>query len=249
LCKYCGKELIMMKIKMPFGEKKEKFFTATCECVIAKRKKQDEENQKQKIILLLKKNGFETGKYSKMTFNNWKNKTTTATDVSNKATDYINFLALNKRNWLYLFGDYGLGKTHISVASARKIAIKYNLNPSIVRWVEYCNQIQDSWHDKSINVDLNWLMTAQILVLDDIDKKNASEWTLGRMYDVLDYRYINDLPTIITANRSITSLLAFWSKSNETQDLSCAIISRIMGQLEKVIHFKGKDYRFHGGNI
>jgi DNA replication protein DnaC len=87
---------------------------------------------------------------------------------------------------------------------------------------------------------------ARILVLDGIDKKGGTQWTLSKLYDVIDYRCIHNLPTIITANRGVGELSTFWSREKKSEDLCKAIISRIMGQIVKVIHFEGEDYRFCG---
>ncbi|MCP4626599.1 MAG: hypothetical protein GY850_24305, partial [bacterium] len=102
---------------------------------------------------------------------------------------------------------------------------------------------QQSWRDENIKLDWNLARAARILVLDDIDKKIATQWTLSKLYDVIDSRCVHNLPTIITANRGVGELSRFWSVEKKNEDLSRAIISRIMGQLVKVIQFEGEDYR------
>ena len=244
LCEFCGQHIESFIIKVPFLPKKQMIVNQTCRCIIEKRKKEDIIARNQKIKEILYKRGFETGKYSLMTFDRW-NLNRDDMQVIKKVYDYINIInKANNRNWLYMHGENGLGKTHMAIASARQIAANNLWEPCIVRWSEYCTLIQQSWHDQSLRPDWHFTRQSRILVLDDIDKKPSTQWALGQLYEILDIRDINNLPTIITANRSISELSEFWSKSFDTKDLSRSIISRIMGQIFKVIYFKGEDYRF-----
>ncbi|ETR68194.1 MAG: primosomal protein DnaI [Candidatus Magnetoglobus multicellularis str. Araruama] len=196
--------------------------------------------------IILHKRGFQTGKYRLMTFDRWDTNREDGMQVIKKAYDYINntINGASNRNWLYMHGENGLGKTHMAIASARQIAINNLWEPCVVRWSEYCTLIQQSWHDRSLKPDWNFTRESRILVLDDIDKKPSTQWALGQLYEILDIRDINNLPTIITTNRSIGELSEFWSNNIDTKGLSRSIISRIMGQIFKVIYFKGEDYRF-----
>ena len=69
---------------------------------------------------------------------------------------------------------------------------------------------------------------------------------LAHLYNIVDYRYIRQLPTIITANRSMAELCRFWDENKGGSDLSMAIISRIMGQLAKIVHMSADDIRLAG---
>ena len=41
---------------------------------------------------------------------------------------------------------------------------------------------------------------ASLLVIDDIGAEKASEWTAERLYTIIDHRYANCLPLIVTSN-------------------------------------------------
>ena len=244
LCQHCGNRLEIIKIKVFGAAGKQKSIAVACECVRDKHKRQERKRQDKKMMQMLFDQGFQSGKYAVMTLANWQQKGI-GTDIIEAATDYIRSVGLNQANWLYLYGDYGVGKTHIAVALARQIAVDRRWQPALFRWGEYCSLIQQSWHDKRIHIDWQLSRYARILVLDDIDKKTATRWALSQLYDIIDYRYIHNLPTVMTANRSIIELSKFWNKDSE--DLGRAIISRVVGQLVKVIHFEGEDYRLCAG--
>ncbi len=246
VCGYCGKRLEVFKWKAPLMAGKQISITRMCKCVRQKKRRQRQKIQFQDRLRVLKERGFQTGKYARMTVKNFRNGNVGG-NVIETADEYVKSVNLNHRNWLYMYGDYGVGKTHIAVALTRELTIERNWRPALLRWAEYCGLIQQSWHDNSITLDLNLTRTAQILVLDDIDKKDATQWTMSKLYDVVDYRCIHNLPTIITANRDIAGLSGFWSKEKKNEDLSRAIISRILGQVVKIIQFKGEDYRLLAG--
>ena len=242
LCEYCGKELEVMKFKLPW---KTMTIVPACECVFEMRKQQKQAEKKWEMMEILKRRGFQSGKYARMTFDNFDNDKL-FTDVIASVSDYMNSVNFAKRNWLYLYGEWGLGKTHIGIAATRQLALARLWQPAFLRWTEYCSLIQQSWHDKGVKVEWHLGREAQILLLDDIDKKSATPWALGELYEVLNFRDVSELPTIITANRNILELANFWNKNKETEELGKTIISRILGQVSKIIQFQGADYRLYG---
>jgi len=105
-----------------------------------------------------------------------------------------------------------------------------------VRWVEHCGLVQQSWNDSAIKT--NWYAAehSKVLVIDDLDKKTPSDWSLEKLFELSDYRYTQQLPTIFTSNLSLEGL--------KTKNAGFApIISRVFGQTFDIIEFTGQDYR------
>ena len=242
ICKYCGKPLEVMTLS--FGRKK-RGVRLTCPCVIEKQKRDEQKRKQQEMIQLLWQRGFESGRYAKMTFGNL-SCSHVGSDVIEAVKGYMRSSKPSQPNWLYLYGDCGVGKTHMAVALARKIALDRQWEPALFSWAHYVNQVQQSWHDARVKVDGRLIRNSRVLVLDDIDKNAGARWMLSHLYEIIDYRYIRQLPTIMTANRSMTDLCRFWDESKAGSDLSRAIISRIMGQLAKIVLLSAKDYRLAG---
>lgn len=245
ICKYCGKPLEVMRLAVCFGSRKEMIVRLTCKCVMEKQMQDEEKRKRQEMIEILRQRGFDSGRYGKMTFDSLSFSKLGDT-VIEAVRGYIRSIELNDRNWLYLYGDCGVGKTHVGVALARQIAFERQWKPALVSWSDYLSRVQQSWHDGRVKVDFSLIRESRMLVLDDMDKKAYAQWMLSHLYDIVDYRYIRQLPTIMTANRSIGELCRFLNESQGASDLSKAIISRIMGQLGKVVHMKGEDYRLAG---
>ena len=242
ICKYCGKPLEVMKLS--FG-RKERVVRMTCPCVIEKQKRDEQKRKQQEMIQVLRQRGFESGRYARMTFDNV-SRGHMGNDVIEAVKGYMRSIKPGHRNWLYLHGDCGVGKTHMAVSLARQIALDRQWKPALIVWAHYLSKVQQSWHDARIRVDWRLIRDSRVLVLDDIDKNAGARWMLSHLYEIIDYRYIRQLPTIMTANRSMADLCRFWDESQAGSDLARAIISRIMGQLAKIVHLTAKDYRLAG---
>jgi len=240
-CQYCGSPIEV--IKLSYGRGKEKIVSAMCPCIIEKQKHEKKRKKRQTMMRILQQQGFESGRFAEMTFNNFYQ---ADADVVEAVKDYSRSVKLNQRNWLYLYGGCGVGKTHVAVALTREMALNRQWKPTLISWMHHLSQIQQSWHDSRVKVDGSLILESRVLVLDDIDKRNGAQWMLAHLYNIIDYRYIRQLPTIITANRSMAELCRFWDESKGGSDLSRAIISRIMGQLAKIVHMSADDIRLAG---
>jgi len=211
-----------------------------CQCVRDQYDQRVQSLTDDRITIALRNAGLETGLYKQMTLDRWRD-----IGVERRIMDYIRNVRLDSKNWLYLWGSYGLGKTHLAVAGARQIAYDRDWGPGLIRWAEYCSKIQQSWTDGSVRGDWRMARSCRILVVDDLDKKDATRWSLGQLFELIDYRYTAQAPTIFTANRPIKQLAERWMSADP--DATQAIISRVVGQLYAAVQFKGTDYRLSRG--
>ena len=44
------------------------------------------------------------------------------------------------------------------------------------------------------------IRNADLLILDDFGTQNATAWAQEKLFQIINYRYINKLPTVITTN-------------------------------------------------
>jgi len=242
-CEWCGEPLTLIRFKV---FEQEFTLRPACECRI----RAQEESEKQALLEELRRNlrqqGLEEGLYAHMRLERWKRRDASTKAAARKLEGYLESVRHGAKNWLYLFGGYGLGKTHLGVSALRCLCLERQWEPLLIRWSEYCSRIQQGWRDASAGSEYDlWCdaINATVLVLDDIDKRASSEWALGKLFELVDHRYLYQLPTVLIANRGIEKLTTFWGGSELMQDLASAIISRILGQLSAVIEFSGSDFR------
>jgi len=245
ICKDCGRRRERMKLVLDACSRKEIVVRLPCACLIEKHKQEEQKTKQQEMMRILRDRGFESGRYAQMSFAGLSD-AHLGGDVMEGLDAYMRSIQLKQRNWLYLYGDYGVGKTHMAVALARKIALERHWKPALFSWAHYLSRVQQSWQDERVKVDWHLIRDSRLLVLDDMDKRAGTPWVLSNLYDIIDYRYMRQLPTIMTANRSLGELSAFWHTTEQSRDFSRALISRIMGQLGKIIHLRAEDFRLVG---
>lgn len=117
--------------------------------------------------------------------------------------------------WLFVSGQVGSGKTHICTAVCREVL----LQDREVRYISWRDEVQglkrivnSTDYDDAISP----LKTVELLYIDDIFKGGESDGRGGTRptaadvniaFDILDYRYKNKLPTVISGERTISDLM------------------------------------------
>lgn len=261
-CPYCGETIHPDQIEI-LG-KVRYFYVEWCSCGPAQQAKKQQEAESEKAALerefvkLWERSGATGGEYDTMTINTWD--VTRHKEARQHLNDVINYctnVSTIPPNLLYLYGLYGRGKTHLALVALRKIVrdhideIRGHLSPCFVEWLEHCSKVQATWNrddsDTGPTEDQLWnrMKGAGILVIDDIDKGRVNEWTMSKLLEVIQYRYMHHKSLIITANRSLLELEQFWtsSKLEYVRDTGAAICSRLSKMLMRQIHVVGEDQR------
>ena len=83
-----------------------------------------------------------------------------------------------------------------------------------------------------------------VLVLDDLGKEDATEWSVGTVFSVLDARYEDMRPTIVTSNYAPGVLADRLARRGERVTAE-AIASRI-SQTCRPVYLGGRDRRRRG---
>jgi DNA replication protein DnaC len=142
------------------------------------------------------------------------------------AFEFAKRYASEPRGWLLLSGDPGLGKTHLAAAIANH-QLKQNAPVLFVSVLSLfdCLRAAFATHAYAAVIQiLDKTNSAPLLILDDLTTKSASPWLIDKLYQILDYRYTKQLPTVL-----IMSLLP--------DDLDPRLRSRL-SDLELVRKFK-----------
>jgi DNA replication protein DnaC len=138
---------------------------------------------------------------------------------------------------LFITGTVGTGKTHLVVAIvdyiARLLKRKGSFKIIFVTAIDLLSEIKYSYDKNNTEDIINNFETCNLLIIDDLGIEKTTDWTHELFYKIIDSRYSNLLPVIITTN--LTDI--------EIKDkLSERIISRIY-EMCKGIKLAGKDYR------
>lgn len=103
--------------------------------------------------------------------------------------------------WLLLLGQYGTGKTHLAAAVANfvvgmAVPVLFLTVPDLLDWLRFSYDAPD----QSFEERFEEIRNIRLLVLDDLGTQNATPWAQEKLYQIINHRYVNRLPTVITTN-------------------------------------------------
>ncbi|MCX8061511.1 MAG: ATP-binding protein [Anaerolineales bacterium] len=109
--------------------------------------------------------------------------------------------ATTLQGWLFLQGGYGCGKTHLAAAIAN-MAVQLHVPTLFLTVPDLLDSLRSTISDgeSSFEEHFNEIRTIRLLILDDFGTQNATPWAQEKLFQIINYRYINRLPTVITTN-------------------------------------------------
>lgn len=109
---------------------------------------------------------------------------------------------------LLITGSVGNGKSYLSFAIANSLLKKGVpvVCISINGLLERIRETYNSWGREGEYEILKSIEAADLLVIDDLGTEQGTEWSLSKIYTILDSRYRKKLPTIVTSNYSLGQL-------------------------------------------
>jgi DNA replication protein DnaC len=121
----------------------------------------------------------------------------------NQASHY----ARNLNGWLLLQGGFGCGKTHLAAAIAN-FAVEMGVPTLFLTVPDLLDMLRFSYdsQDTTFESRFNEIRNASLLILDDFGTQNATGWAQEKLFQVVNYRYINKLPLVFTTNLSLDDI-------------------------------------------
>lgn len=151
---------------------------------------------------------------------------------------------------MYVYGKPGTGKTFLAAIIAQELIHKgktviFGDVPSVL---DDLKSTFDGGGEKSLSELMRMLASVDMLVLDDLGTEVPTEWAVERLYKIVNDRYNEAKPLIITSNfkpDTVAERMNHPKKKdgNYTTVTGDRIISRLL-QICKGITIKGKDRRF-----
>lgn len=202
ICSKCGgKKETLIEI---FGI--EKKVACLCPCEVKERDRLREiEKQKQRMQRLenLRKYSLMDKQFKNCTFENFK------IDNKNKRMHKLgkNYCAKwpemkGKNIGLLLYGPPGTGKTFLAFCVANELL--NNMVPVIaissIGLLGKIKETYNTWGSEGEVEIINSLKNASLLVLDDLGAENNTAWSKEKIYEIIDARYRDGKPSIITTN-------------------------------------------------
>ena len=105
------------------------------------------------------------------------------------------------QGWLLLEGAYGCGKTHLAAAIANA-AVQRGIPTLFITVPDLLDSLRFAYGNPETTFEARFeeIRNADLLVMDDFGTQNATGWAQEKLFQIINYRYINNLPTVITTN-------------------------------------------------
>ena len=143
---------------------------------------------------------------------------------------------------LFTTGAYGVGKTYLASCIANEI-IKNGKSVIFGTLIQLLDFIRDSYSDSEVSDKdyLNLYSSVDLLVIDDLGKEKPIEWVLEKLFLIVNNRYNNYLPIVITINYNRNQLRERLC-INKNYSIVDSIISRLY-EMCGGIEIKDDDHR------
>ncbi|MBX3045990.1 MAG: ATP-binding protein [Anaerolineales bacterium] len=109
--------------------------------------------------------------------------------------------------WLLLEGGYGSGKTHLAAAIAN-FAVQVGLPTIFITVPDLLDSLRFTYGstEESFEERFEEIRQAPLLILDDFGTQNATAWAQEKLFQIINHRYINRLPLIVTTNLALDQI-------------------------------------------
>jgi len=111
--------------------------------------------------------------------------------------------------WMLLQGGFGCGKTHLAAAIANFV-VGLGVPTLFLTVPDLLDTLRFSYdsNDTPFEQRFDEIRNAPLLVLDDFGTQNATAWAQEKLFQIVNYRYINKLPLVVTTNLAMDEIEA-----------------------------------------
>jgi len=128
-------------------------------------------------------------------------------DSLERAFNLAQAFASNLHGWLLIEGGYGCGKTHLAAAVANQ-AVELGVPTLFLTVPDLLDQLRFAYGSQDVTFEQRFeqVREAPLLILDDFGTQSATAWAREKLFQILNYRYINHLPLVVTTNLALEEL-------------------------------------------
>ena len=236
-CGFCGKELTPIGLDYLYANiSPDAIKYERCDCIKAqeywnKIDEQEHETEKRKhfrdVINKLYKQNYNERRFQNLNFENFNINSgneiavKVANDYTNKSKEKM------QKEGLIIMGESGVGKTHLAASIANKL-IENDKIVLMGRLTMLLDMIKETFRDntRSENELIELYSNVDMIIIDDLGTEKISQWSLEKLYTIIQNRNENRLPIIITTRFNKHGLIERFSQSQDEQ-LVDAIISKL----------------------
>ena len=120
---------------------------------------------------------------------------------------------------LYLYGDFGVGKSFMVAALAHDLSEKRGVSSTLLHYPSFVIDAKNAISDGNVKTLVDEIKLAEVLILDDIGAEQSTAWVRDEILQViLQYRMQENLPTFFTSNFNFEDLEKHFAKGKNGND-------------------------------
>ncbi len=228
-CEFCGKDIEIKHVSyLRFG------IPVPCDCekAVALRKREEQREWSER----------------------WNNTYQQAVKAARIPSRFQRYDSYGDGGGLYLYGRQGRGKTEMACGALRgyirsgiieadRMAFFATKSARFVNVPEWLMEMRKTYdvRGESESDLMESYAGVGMLCLDDLGKGQMTPWAIERIYTLLDMRYREDRPTVITSQYDGNGLCRVLTEKGDREHAT-AIWSRIQGMC-KIGEIRGRDWR------
>jgi len=122
-------------------------------------------------------------------------------DSLERAHNQSHQFAETLNGWLLLQGGYGCGKTHLAAAIAN-FTVVVGVPTLFITVPDLLDALRFAYDDPDSTFEQRFeeIRSAPLLIMDDFGTQNATPWAQEKLFQIVNFRYINRLPLVVTTN-------------------------------------------------
>ena len=138
--------------------------------------------------------------------------------VLNRMIEFVNDYPNNLKG-LYLYGDFGVGKSFMVAALAHDLSEKRGVSSTLLHYPSFVIDVKNAIGDGNVKTLVDEIKLSEVLILDDIGAEQSTAWVRDEILQViLQYRMQEDLPTFFTSNFNFEDLELHFAKGKHGND-------------------------------
>lgn len=158
--------------------------------------------------------------------------------LTNFVADYPNY-----KKAIYLYGDFGVGKSYMMAALAHDLSEKRSVSTTLLHYPSFVLDVKNAISSGLVKEKIDEVKVAQVLILDDIGAEQSSPWMRDEILQViLQHRMQENLPTFFTSNFNFADLERHFATSKNGDETWQA--RRVMERIK----FLAEEVRLEGEN-
>ncbi|EID19976.1 primosomal protein DnaI [Streptococcus mitis SK616] len=123
------------------------------------------------------------------------------------------------RKGLYLYGDFGVGKSFMVAALAHDLSEKRGVSSILLHYPSFVIDVKNAIGDGNVKTLVDEIKLSEVLILDDIGAEQSTAWVRDEILQViLQYRMQENLPTFFTSNFNFEDLELHFAKGKHGND-------------------------------